>query len=87
MATEAWVFCALFSKDKMATGIECRPDPAALLVPKKPKLVAKKGTRYVKDRAEYAQAFNELVTGWKDPIPRLCSEGARFLKELRAQTT
>jgi hypothetical protein len=87
MATEAWVFCALFAKDRMTTGIECRREPAALLVPKKPKLVAKKGNRYIKDRVEYAQVFNQLVAGWQDPIPRLCSEGARFLKELKSKIT
>jgi hypothetical protein len=84
MSTEAWVFCALFPSDRMTANIECRREPAALLIPKKPKLVAKKGRRYVKDPVAYAQAHNPLVAGWNKPIPHFCAEGARFLEELRA---
>ena len=82
-STEAWVFCALSPKDKLATDIECRPDPAALLVPKK--LVTKKGKSYKKNLGKYKQVLPLLVEGWKDSIPRLCGEGARFIAELRAQ--
>lgn len=87
MATEAWVFCALSPGDKKAATIECRKEPAALLVPTNPKLVAKKGNRYVKDPIAYSAIRDALVAGWKDAIPRLCAEGARFLSEVQAALT
>jgi hypothetical protein len=87
MSTEAWTFCALFPKDRMVAGIECRREPAALLVQKKPKLVARKGRRYAKDPLAYEKVFDSLVEGWSDSIPRQCAEGARFFDELRAVIT
>lgn len=87
MATEAWVFCALFPEDKLTAGIECRKEPAALLVPRKPRLVAKKKDRYAKDTVAYEAARETLKAGWRTSVPRLCGEGARFLAELRAAIT
>jgi hypothetical protein len=87
MATEAWAFCALFPMAKEASAIECRREPAALLVPKKPKLVAKKGKRYVKDPLAYEEVLEAFIAGWKGPIPQLCGEGARFLNELHTAIT
>ena len=84
MATEAWVFCALFPEDQLTEDIECRRDPAALLTGKKPKLVAKKRRRYVKNLDAYKKALPRITTGWKQPIPHLCQEGARFIEELKA---
>jgi hypothetical protein len=71
----------------MAAGIECRREPAALLVPKKPKLVAKKKRRYVKDLVAYDRVRRNLIAGWQKLIPAQCGEGARFLTELRARLT
>ncbi|MBI5495021.1 MAG: hypothetical protein HY904_08325 [Deltaproteobacteria bacterium] len=81
-ATEAWVFCALFPGDQKARGIECRANPASLLVGRKPKLVRKKGSRYDKDEVAYEAALDRLAHGWKDVVA-LCSQGDRFLLELK----
>lgn len=74
--------------DTVTIRVVCgRKEPAALLVPTRPKLVAKKGNRYVKDPIAYSATRDALIAGWKDVIPRLCGEGARFLAEVQAALT
>jgi hypothetical protein len=81
--TEAWVLCALHPRDKQLPTIECRGKPASLLVGKKPKLVRKKRSKYDKDEAAYLAALDALTVGWTS-IEKHCTQGQRFLREIRA---
>lgn len=84
-ATEAWVFWALFPTAPQIAGLECRINPAALLVPKTPKLVAKKAGRYRKLVAEYRRASTDMRGAWSRMRPPRPDELERFLGELKAK--
>jgi hypothetical protein len=83
-STEAWVFAALSPNDpQVHPGLECRREPAALLVGRRPKLVTRKNGSYKKDTREY-QAHAARIAGRWSAVTCVCTEAARFNEELVA---
>ena len=81
--TEAWILAGLFPDNAIvAAGIECRPAPEALLVPKRPKFIAKKGDRHRKLPAAYTAQRAAITAAWP-AIERQCTQAKAFGDALR----
>lgn len=83
---EAWVLCALHPEiaDEYMP-IECREEPAALLVQRAPyRLVRRKDGRLRKDIAAYEKSLRQIIVRWSNVtggnVPR-CPEALRFEQE------
>jgi hypothetical protein len=77
-STETWVLAALYPSEADQYGhIECRQDPAALLVGRRPGLVRRKDGAYKKVTRRYADASGEISSGWTHVTAR-CPEAGRF---------
>lgn len=85
---EAWVLCALHPDvaDENSP-IECREEPGALLVQRKPyRLVRRKGGRSRKETTKYQTSLPAIVAGWAHcttGVPPRCPEAIRFEDEVR----
>ena len=85
--TEAWILAGLFPDDAIvAQGIECRPSPEALLVPQRPKFIAKKGGRYRKLPEVYTAHRAEITVAWPT-IDKHCTRAKSFGDALRLAAT
>lgn len=85
---EAWTLTALHPEiADLHMPIECREEPGALLVQRRPyQLVRRKDGRLKKNKAGYQAAMSSIVSGWPNctegNAPR-CPEAARFEAESR----
>lgn len=87
---ESWVLCALHPDvADQYSPIECRPEPASLLVQLPPhRLVRRKDGRLRKDSTKYKRSLNAIVRGWQNcvdgqPVLARCLEAVRFEMEAR----
>jgi hypothetical protein len=88
-STEAWVLAALFPDDAVvlpcdpppqaAQGpcLECRDDPASILIGKRPKLVKNASGRAKKITKMYEQQGSRLTTAWVG-VRAVCTQAERF---------
>lgn len=87
---EAWVLCCLHPDvaDEFMP-IECRAEPGALLVQRKPyRLVRRKDGALQKQTGRYREHAGEIAAGWPACAggePPRCPEAARFEREARAR--
>ncbi len=84
--TEAWVLAGLFVGNPIVgQGIECRPEPEALLVRQPPdlKFVRKHGGRYRKNRPIYDAHRSSIASAWLT-IEHQCTQAKAFGDALRA---
>jgi hypothetical protein len=85
---ETWVLTALHPEiADVHAPIECRPEPGALLIQRKPyRLIRRNDGRLRKDVSKYRTALPEIVAGWPNCTegdePR-CPEAVRFETEAR----
>ncbi len=81
-STEAWVLAALHPRCGFVNAtLECRENPAALLVGKSEKLVRKKSNSYKKDNDAYKDIAKYVSASWQD-VCNKCSQAIRFTNEL-----
>jgi hypothetical protein len=80
---EAWVLCALLPEvaDRHAP-VECRNDPAALLVERTYNLVRRKDGRLRKNTSNYRRAASAFAAKWEN-CPTRCDEAERFENDIR----
>ncbi len=91
MATEAWLLRAFFPIDEasvpcteVAAGeacVECIPDPAGVLLHRRPRFVRMKAGEVRKLRKEYELRRNQLSREWAAVVAS-CSSAARFNEQL-----
>lgn len=77
-STETWVVCALHPETAdLHAPIECRDEPASLLVARSHGLVRKSGTTYKKQTTRYRGHAERIAGGWLNVTTR-CAEAQRF---------
>ena len=85
-STEAWVLAALHPKSKfVGPALECKDEPAALLVNRPEKLVRRRrgDSGYQKNRKAYEDAAPRIAEAWPF-VCETCSQAARFATEMAA---
>ena len=81
-STDAWVFVALYPRDRLAdSSIECRKTPETLLKQRPEKLVS--GPEDRKTTAAYRQVARRVAQAWPH-VCSICAQAERFDRELRA---